>query len=363
MTICCAEFTLATSTTCPCAASRATASTASSVRPMMAAMAPAPTGTACCMSSPRLRTTRTASARRRAPATTSAEYSPRLWPAASAGRRRRSPQAAAAATLAVSTAGCVLAVSASSLSGPSNITPRRSKPRAALASAKTARAPAEASWKALPMPTACEPWPGNRNAIIGCRLPAHQRGAPREATAEGRDQDQVALLDAPARQRLLHRDVHGGGARVAVAVHVDEDALHRQADALGRRLDDPEIRLVRDEERHVVGREAVAGENALGALGEHAHRDLEHLGALHLRVVHPLVDRLVRGGVARAAPRHVEEVPVLAVGEEVEVDGAALVGGRLEHGRAGGVGEQHAGDPVGTVGDLGRGLAAHACTV
>src|SRR3989449_512295 len=169
MTICCAEFTLATSTTCPCAASRVTASTASSGRPMMAAMAPVPTGTASCMNSPRLRTTLIASRKRIAPATTSAEYSPRLWPAASAGRRPRSAQAAAAATLAVRTAGCVLAVSASSLSGPSNITRRRSKPRAALASSKTARAPAEASWNALPMPTDCEPWPGKRNAIIDVR--------------------------------------------------------------------------------------------------------------------------------------------------------------------------------------------------
>ena len=133
---------------------------------MIAAIAPVPTGTASCMNSPRWRTTRTASRIRTAPDTTSAEYSPRLWPAVSAGVRPRSAHAAAAATLAVKTAGCVFAVSASSLSGPSNIRPRRSKPRAALASSNTARAAGDASWNALPIPTTCEPCPGNRNTIL-----------------------------------------------------------------------------------------------------------------------------------------------------------------------------------------------------
>jgi hypothetical protein len=72
---------------------------------MMAAIAPVPTGTASCMNSPRLRTIRTASAKRSAPAMTSAVYSPRLWPAARAGLRPRSAHAVAAATEAVNTAG------------------------------------------------------------------------------------------------------------------------------------------------------------------------------------------------------------------------------------------------------------------
>ncbi len=112
---------------------------------MIAAIAPVPTGTACCMNSPRLRTTRTASRKRSAPATTSAEYSPRLCPAARLGVRPRSAQTRAAATLAVSTAGCVFAVSARSLSGPSNASFARSMPSASFASSKTALAAGEAS--------------------------------------------------------------------------------------------------------------------------------------------------------------------------------------------------------------------------
>ena len=71
------------------------------------------------MNSPRRRTNRTASAKESAPATTRAEYSPRLWPAARAGVMPRSASAAAAATLAVRTAGWVVAVRASASSGPS----------------------------------------------------------------------------------------------------------------------------------------------------------------------------------------------------------------------------------------------------
>ena len=53
-------------------------------------MAPMPTGTACCMARPRMRTSRTASARRSAPAATSAEYSPSEWPATNCASRARS---------------------------------------------------------------------------------------------------------------------------------------------------------------------------------------------------------------------------------------------------------------------------------
>ncbi len=142
-TICWGEFTFATPTMSPCAASAHTRSTSVRSSPMIAAIAPVPTGTACCISSPRLRTMRTASANRRARATASAEYSPRLWPAASVGSSPRSAHAAEAATDAVRTAGWVLAVSARSASGPSNMSRARSKPSASFASSKTALALAD----------------------------------------------------------------------------------------------------------------------------------------------------------------------------------------------------------------------------
>ena len=117
---------------------------------------------------------------------------------------------------------------------------------------------------------------------------------------------------------------------------------------------------MRDEERQVVGRETVAGQDALGGLREHPHGHLEDVAAPHLRVVHPLVDRVVSGRVTRAAGRLVQQLPVLAVGVQVDVDDAAVLVGRLQHGGAGGVGQQDAGPPVGEVGDLRQRLGADA---
>ena len=134
ITICPGELMFATPTTSPCAASAHTSSATDSSTPSRAAMAPTPTDTASCMNSPRLRTSRTASANRSAPATTSAEYSPRLCPAASCGVTPRSARAAAAATLAVRTAGWVLAVRARSVSGPSKQRRDRGNPSASSAS-------------------------------------------------------------------------------------------------------------------------------------------------------------------------------------------------------------------------------------
>src|SRR5213592_1115337 len=71
--------------TSPSAASAQSAATASASSPRMAAIAPSPGGTASCMSRPRSRTPTTASPSASAPAATSADHSPRLWPATAAG--------------------------------------------------------------------------------------------------------------------------------------------------------------------------------------------------------------------------------------------------------------------------------------
>ena len=161
---------MAGATTSPAAASRQAASTASGARPTIAAIAPTPAGTASCMNWPRARTRATASAKDSAPAATLAEYSPSECPAANAapssfsGERAR--RSASAAIECVRIAGWVLAVSFSSSSGPSKHSLESGNPRTRSASSKTARAAGETSQSALPMPTACEPWPGKSRARV-----------------------------------------------------------------------------------------------------------------------------------------------------------------------------------------------------
>ena len=116
-----------------------------------------PTGTASCISSPRRRTRRRASAKSRAPAATRAEYSPRLCPATATGRTlaARPSSARWIAIEAARSAGCVLAVSCSSSSGPSQQSresgeaerrrrPRR-RPRRAASSRRPRRGPCRPS--------------------------------------------------------------------------------------------------------------------------------------------------------------------------------------------------------------------------
>ncbi|MNY20563.1 hypothetical protein D3C86_1540490 [compost metagenome] len=62
-------------------ASSQIADTASCSSPMIAAIAPSPTGTAACMALPRIRRRRAVSATEKVPAAQSAEYSPSEWPA------------------------------------------------------------------------------------------------------------------------------------------------------------------------------------------------------------------------------------------------------------------------------------------
>src|SRR5215831_10387242 len=129
-------------------------------------MAPCPAGTASCMYLPRLWTRRTASAKFSEPAATSAEYSPRLWPATKSAPMRFSESAQSAATETVKIAGWVLAVSFNSSSVPSKQTFEIEKPSALSASSKIARDAGYFSASSLPMPEYCEACPGNMNATL-----------------------------------------------------------------------------------------------------------------------------------------------------------------------------------------------------
>src|SRR5581483_2909568 len=65
---------------------------------LTAAMAPVPTGTACCIARPRVRRSRAASLSEKAPAAASAEYSPSEWPATNRASFFRSRSASASST-------------------------------------------------------------------------------------------------------------------------------------------------------------------------------------------------------------------------------------------------------------------------
>src|SRR5260370_23554318 len=225
MTVWSGEFRFAAEHTSFPAARLQTSATTACDRPMMAAIAPTPAGTASCMYVPRWRTSCTASASVSAPAATSAEYSPRLCPATKSGVKPFSASARKTATEQLKIAGCVLAVSLRSSSVPSKHIREREKPSALSASLKTALAAGYRSANSLPIPGYCEACPGNTNATLPILNSSLE---PSDEDARGRELLFDFLVHAGAGQPRGHADgvFHGVGVRTSMPNHAN--AAHTQ---------------------------------------------------------------------------------------------------------------------------------------
>ena len=106
---------------------------------------------------------------------------------------------------------------------------------------------------------------------------------------------------------------------------------HGDAEALARGVDDPDVGLVGDDERDVVGGDAGVGHGLLAGVHHDAHRPPEHLAPVHVEVPADL-------GVQEALGR--------AVGVEVPAQELARTVDLLQHHRARAVGEQDGRAPV-----------------
>src|ERR1700694_2643023 len=128
------------------------------------------------------------------------------------------------------------------------------------------------------MPTTCDPCPGkitptrisrpsgsrygataSRRLSVGCSFhaarPAPRHGTPTQAAAETDEQDDVAVLELARGDRFRKRDRDRCGARVPVAINVDDDAVAGHVEVLRGGIDDAAVRLVRDEPGDVVRRD------------------------------------------------------------------------------------------------------------
>src|SRR5690606_4402794 len=146
-------------------------------------------------------------------------------------------------------------------------------------------------------------WPAALTAASGrvC-LPEHSRARGR-ARAERDEQNAVAGGDASLLDRLVKRHGHRGGAHVAVPVDVDVDALGRHAQLAAERLDDAEVRLVRDDEGDVVFPDARALQRPLRLRRHRAHRGAEQPRALHAQQMPALCEHALVERPERAAAR------------------------------------------------------------
>ena len=220
------------------------------------------------------------------------------------------------------------------------------------------------------MPTACEPWPGNRSAITapsggprragGARHSSHlrQARAPGEPGAEAHDQQAVALLQAALRHGVVQAQRDGGARGVAEAVHVPEDLLVGEAELRGHLLDDAQVGLVGHEQVDVGGatarrRRASSGTTRpRGGWRNGRPRDRSSAGSAGGRRLSrgwpaacvPPAGRLRKGAPLPSLPRSKAKIEPLSEG--------------LHEHRAGAVAEQHAGATVVPVERLRDGLGA-----
>ena len=132
----------------------------------MAAIVPPTRWPSSAINSPRRRTNCSALSKSSAPAATSAEYSPKLWPATTSGCKPCASSTRNTATLCVSRAGWATSVAVSSSAGPSLISRESSISSTASACSITAAAAGYCSATSAPMPTYCDPCPGKIKAII-----------------------------------------------------------------------------------------------------------------------------------------------------------------------------------------------------
>src|SRR5262249_25288792 len=77
--------------------------------------------------------------------------------------------------------------------------------------------------------------------------PAQKDAAGGEPCTEGRQDDAVAVREAPALVPFRERNRNRRGDRVAVAIEIDDDAIETEAQPLGHRLDDAPVGLMRDQ--------------------------------------------------------------------------------------------------------------------
>src|SRR5690606_36662174 len=96
-----------------------------------------------------------------------------------------------------------------------------------------------------------------KRSVIGASLPFQQGSCPRQAAAESDKQNEVPGLDSSIAVRFVEGDRNGRGRGIPVAVQVDLEFVHADAEALRERFDNPCICLMGDHKRYVVS--GVAG--------------------------------------------------------------------------------------------------------
>src|ERR1035437_7326211 len=180
---------------------------------------------------------------------------------------------------------------------------------------------------------------------------------PSEAAAEGGEQQFISALQFRLVVPQAERD--GGVGGVAVFVDGHHHLFHRQAHALGRRLDDTIVGLVRHQPVDHVGAQIVARHDLGRDFGHLGDGEFIDRGAFLVDVVQALGHRLRARRHAAAAGLLMQMDHAGAVGADQRVHDAIAALARLQQHGAGAVAEQNAGGAIGVVDDRRHLVGAH----
>src|SRR5262245_31866258 len=98
----------------------------------------------------------------------------------------------------------------------------------------------------------------SRNTRDTSETPPQEHGADGEARTHGRQEHQVPFLEPAAAHGVIQRKRNRGGRGIPEVLDVDDHLVGIDSQLLGGRLNDAAIRLVRDEQIDIGGRQAVA---------------------------------------------------------------------------------------------------------
>ena len=190
--------------------------------------------------------------------------------------------------------------------------------------------------------------------------PAIEAGTGGIARAHGCVENEITLFQAALADGVAGRERNGSGGGVAVFIDVDENAIQRDTQALGRGYHDAAVCLMRDEDRHIIRVEMISLEQRFAKLGNLLHGVLEHLLAILFHVVQAIGNRFRRGGHAASPSGHFEIIAAGTVdlANEIDVAGVFVLQSRFDEERSGTVSEQDAGGTVCVIDDAAHGVGA-----
>src|SRR6267378_6478749 len=178
------------------------------------------------------------------------------------------------------------------------------------------------------------------------QLPLDHSGAPGQTCPENYQKNQIATADDAGTNCLVKGDRDGCRRGVSIFVKIDKKLFRLCAETLADSIDDPPIRLMRDDAFNARNVDFTSAQS-LGRSGVHCLNSiLEGFLAFHAQIVQTRSNRFGCGRATTAAARHEQEVGLLAIGAHYCGEKTMCMGTVLKHGSAGSVAKENTGVAV-----------------